>query len=325
MKMSWMKSEFTVKKIKHSMVRDLMELDGNRVLFAQDNKIVVANRTPVLQCSEANEYDLHMHYELGGHRREVTCIDLDQSSHLAIAGGRDRNLSLWDLNKGILVKLEKGAHNRLITSVKIRGQSVFSSSRDRTVKVWNLPDLHLLQVLQGYHEHSVWAVDVSNPYLITASADKSMNVWEKSSSDLWSLKHKLKNHNSPLRNVIILHKNCGKLAVTGDLVGDLRVWNLEKGEMEREIPDPRDPRARHETFPGAVVSLSQSKDFFAAAFSTKSVALFDSLNYNSIIAVNIDQYVDKNSFIRNIQIQSDGQIFICNIGTVGIVILSLWE
>ena len=323
--MSWMKSEFTVKKIKHSMVRDLMELDGNRIIFAQDNKIVVANRTPMLLCSEANEYDFPMQYELGGHRREVTCLDLDPSSRLAIAGGRDRNLSLWDLNQGILIKLEKGAHQRLITSVKIRKQSAFSSSRDRTVKVWNIPDLHLLQVLQGYHEHSVWAVDVSNPYLITASADKSMNIWEKSSSnlDLWSLKHKLKNHNSPLRNVIILHKDGGKLAVTGDLVGDLRVWNLEKGEMEREIPDPRDPREK--TFPGAVVSLSQSKDFFAAAFSTKSVALFDSLNYNSIMAVNIDQYVDKNSFIRNIQIQSDGQIFICNIGAVGILILGLWE
>ena len=123
--MSWMKSEFTVKKIKHSMVRDLMELDGNRIIFAQDNKIVVANRTPLLLCSEANEYDFPMQYELGGHRREVTCLDLDPSSRLAIAGGRDRNLSLWDLNQGILIKLEKGAHQRLITSVKIRKQSAF--------------------------------------------------------------------------------------------------------------------------------------------------------------------------------------------------------
>merc|ERR1712029_1007628 len=77
-------------------------------------------------------------------------------------------------------------------------------------------------------------------YLITASADKSMNVWEKSSSnsDLWSLKHKLKNHNSPLRNVIILHKDGGKLAVTGDLVGDLRVWNLEKEKWNVKYPIP---------------------------------------------------------------------------------------
>ena len=112
------------------MVRDLLELDGNRIVFARDNKVQLTNRTPVQLASESNEYDLPILNELCGHRREVTCIDLDPSAHLAVAGGRDRNLSLWDLKMGTLIKLEKAAHSRLITSVKIR-KSVFSASRDR--------------------------------------------------------------------------------------------------------------------------------------------------------------------------------------------------
>ena len=309
------------------MVRDLLELDGNRIVFARDNKVQLTNRTPAELSSESNEYDLPILNELCGHRREVNCIDLDPSAHLAVAGGQDRNLSLWDLKLGTLIKLEKAAHSRLITSVKIR-KSIFSASRDRSVKVWNLPDLQLLQVLKGYHDHSVWAVDISacNNLLITASADKSMNVWETNSSynGLWTLKHELHNSN-PLRNVIILQNgNSDKhLAVTGDLVGDLRVWNLGKGEMECEIPDPR---ARHEiTFPGAVVSLSQSKDLFATAFSTNTVALFDSCTFDSVMTLNIDAYIDKSSFIRNIFL-TDGQLFICLIsGNIGILMLSLWE
>ena len=257
--------------------------------------------------------------DLVGHRREVTCLDVDQISKLAIAGGRDRHLSLWDLSQGSLVTIEKSAHSRLITCVKLRNSHAYSSSRDRSVKVWNVPQLQLLQVLQGYHGHSVWAIDVRNLFLVTASSDKSMNVWTNN-EQLWSLKFELNNNNAPLRNILILNKRPA-LAVTGDLVGDIKVWNLNTGVIEFEVPDPR----REFTFPGAVVSLSQSSSFFAAGYSTNDVALFDSNNYNSILTIDICRYVDKNSFIRSIYL-CDGQLYVCNVsGKVGILIFSLWE
>ena len=285
-----------------------------KIVFAQDNKVTIAQR---------NEESGLPPLDLVGHRREVTCLDVDQISQLAIAGGRDRHLSLWDLGQGSLVTIEKSAHSRLITCVKLRNSRAFSSSRDRTVKVWNLPQLQLLQVLQGYHGHSVWAIDIRNEFLVTASSDKSMNVWTNDSNSveqLWSLKHELNNHNAPLRNILILKKSPA-LAVTGDLVGDIKVWNLAIGVIEFEVPDPR----RESTFPGAVVSLSQSRNFFAAGYSTNDVALFDSDNYSSILTIDVDRYVDKNSFIRSIFV-CDGQLYVCNVsGKVGILIFSLWE
>ena len=324
MKNAWHESRFNVNKISYCLIaapRDLNEVDGSTLIFAQDNKVYVAQRTPFQW--EKNKLGLHLKHDLIGHRREVTCLDIDKTSKIAIAGGKDRNLTLWDLSNGSLVNMKNDAHRRLITCVKLRNSNAFSSSRDRTVKVWNVPELQLLQVLHGYHGHSVWAIEIRNEFLVTASSDKSMNVWtnERSSIEqVWTLKHELKNNNIPLRNIIILKKS-PTLAVAGDLGGDLKVWNLVTGLIEFEVPDPR----RESPFPGAVVSLSQSLDFFAAGYVTNEVTLFDSSTYSSIITIGIDQYVDKNSFIRSIFL-CDGQLYVCNVSAkVGILIFSIWE
>ena len=106
---------------------------------------------------------------------------------------------------------------------------ILVSPRDRSVKVWDLLSLQPIQVLLGHHGHSVWGIDVRNDFLITASADKSLNIWKNDSlTNLWSFKHKMDNEEAPLRNVIIL-KKCPTLALSGDMLGDLKMWNLNRG------------------------------------------------------------------------------------------------
>ena len=90
--------------------------------------------------------------------------------------------------------------------------------------------LNHLQTLIGHHGHSVWGIDVRNDFLVTASADKSLNVWQNDPiSKLWNFKHKMDNDEAPLRNVIIL-KKLPFLALSGDLLGDLKIWNLDSGK-----------------------------------------------------------------------------------------------
>jgi len=62
--------------------------------------------------------------------------------------------------------------------VKIRGQTLASSSRDRIVKVWSIDGetLNLKQKLLG-HGHSVWTVDFNANFLVSGSADHKVHFW----------------------------------------------------------------------------------------------------------------------------------------------------
>lgn len=320
------KNEFSVKKISNwPIVRDLSEIDGHRLVLAQGCNIQVAQRNPY--HIEKDEYGMHLIHDLVGHRREVTCLDYDSKSSQAVAGSRDRSLSLWNIDTGTLKCTTKEAHDRLITTVRIFGNSVFSSSRDRSVKVWDLLNLNSLQILEGHHGHSVWGIDVRNDFLVTSSADKSISVWNRNDvSDLWTFQTKLDNEDAPLRNVIILKKD-PNFALSGDLVGDLKVWNLKLGQLNYQVPDPCDQGLFRQS--GSIVSLSQSSDLIGSAFSNKSIALFSAENCQQkltcLTLISLDTMLDKHGFIRNIYV-CDGQVYICNVsGKHGILVLSVWE
>ena len=63
-------------------------------------------------------------------------------------------------------------------------------------------------------------MDICENYLISASADQTLGVWQKE-ANVWHFQHKLANEEA-VRNVIILKKS-PSLALSGDLVGDLKV------------------------------------------------------------------------------------------------------
>ena len=127
----------------------------------------------------------------------------------------------------------------MITSVKIYEDQILSSSRDRSIKIWDLFSLSPIQTLAGplnlstgtvlnpihCHNHSVWSIDICENYLISASADQTLGVWQKE-ANVWHFQHKLANEEA-VRNVIILKKS-PSLALSGDLVGDLKVKDLKK-------------------------------------------------------------------------------------------------
>ena len=61
---------------------------------------------------------------------------------------------------------------------------------------------------------------------IFKEADQKLNF---PISKIWNFKHKMDNDEAPLRNVIIL-KKLPFLALSGDLLGDLKIWNLDSGK-----------------------------------------------------------------------------------------------
>jgi WD40 repeat protein len=180
---SWSEKVFSVKNITGvPIVRDLSVINGG-VVFAEGSGIKSAFCFPE-KIQSSNFFQFQILHEMNGHRREVTCLAVDHAGQHAVAGGRDRHLTLWNLDKGSLVSRMNDAHSRLITCVKIYEKNIFSSSRDRSVKIWSFEkngEIELEQILAGNHQHSVWGIDVLNNILVTSSADKSIGVWNRRS------------------------------------------------------------------------------------------------------------------------------------------------
>jgi WD40 repeat protein len=59
---------------------------------------------------------------------------------MALSGGEDRTLKLWDLNSGELIS-STPAHWKGIYSVALSddGRTALSGSADKTMKLWELP------------------------------------------------------------------------------------------------------------------------------------------------------------------------------------------
>ena len=89
----------------------------------------------------------------------------------------------------------------------------------------------------------------------------------------WTLKAKFQNSGVALRNVIILKKE-PRFALSGDLLGDLKVWDLEEGIFKYNVPEHSGLEHAWFRSSGAVVALSQNLDFASAAFSNICVVLY---------------------------------------------------
>lgn len=113
------------------------------------------------------------------------------------------------------------------------------------------------------HSHSVWAVDLSLDFLVSGSSDRAFRVFSRrnnkktSQEELFEEDFRMEEHTTGVRNVLILACDPG-LAVSGDIFGDLRVWNLREKRLQYAVEEVEEEEGgswfRHCS---AVIALSQ--------------------------------------------------------------------
>lgn len=140
----WKKKKIRVHRIANAKMIRALAVTDDFVVFAQDSSVHVADRKSGFESSggDGGSCDLAERCVLsGGHRREISCLDL--SDGRLVAGGRDRRLTLWDHRQGRLLDTVENAHTRLITAVRMArdgGSSCVTGSRDRSIKHWAVQD-----------------------------------------------------------------------------------------------------------------------------------------------------------------------------------------
>ncbi|TRY67768.1 hypothetical protein TCAL_05162 [Tigriopus californicus] len=350
---AWKDQYADLVKIQEAKFVRAMKLRGRYVLFAMGGAVMVRPLFPLTSPTvetpgledvppmETGNRSVPFVQFGGGHRREVNEFDINGKFVATV--GRDRRLVLWTINWTTKELSDEDiqlhcavseAHKRLITTVKfINPHTLATSSRDHTIKIWHIKpgqegqgyacDLTLEQTLQS-HTHSVWCIDVTQDFIVSGSADKIQRAW-KFDGDQWVEHHAFKGHSTGVRNVMIF-QSMPSFFVSGDLLGEVKVWNLETKEIQYEVPEIESQGwFRHS---GAVVSLSEAPGILAVMFGNIRIGLYNSLN----VAVSLDLFrivdvtpIVPQGFVRSITM-TKFQLFLATVtGQNDIAVLDIWD
>jgi tRNA A-37 threonylcarbamoyl transferase component Bud32 len=147
--------------------------------------VAVSNQEPALELVDLATGAV---VPLRGHAGAVTALAVSPDGRLAVTGGADRTLRLWDLEKAELRTLFEG-HVATVTAVALyldearpEKSLVFSAARDGTFRCWDLAtgkELVKMDVTEGRLEET-WAA-VFRPtgaQVVTASTEGKVWLWD---------------------------------------------------------------------------------------------------------------------------------------------------
>ncbi len=172
---------------------------------------------------------------LKGHDRRVNAVAASENGRLALSGGQDGTVRLWDLATGKV--LRRDPHDGPVFAVAISpdGRLGLSGSLDKTVRLWDLdPDRAAgMQRLLG-HTAAVFAVALAQGGQIALSGggDKTVRIWEIASG---------RQDGPPLVHdgaVVALATSSGDSVLVGCDDGTVAQWDLKSRQMVRRFETP---------------------------------------------------------------------------------------
>ena len=144
-----------------------------------------------------------------------------------------------------------------------------------------------------------------------------------------------------MRQLMIL-KNFPTLVLSGDLLGDLNMWNIKTKSLQYSVPEPCVAHGHKPSLfriAGAVVGMSQtqSSGTVAVAFGNDRVDLFSTVDAFSILtllrtidlnntALNIlPQRSDRHRYVRGILLTKT-ELYICGMSeNYGLLLFDFWK
>src|SRR5439155_27372340 len=88
---------------------------------------------------------------LKGHGGWVGAVAFAPSGKLLVSGGADRQVRIWDIEKGAILHTLTGHSNAVVAlACSPTGDALASGSFDRTIKIWQLASGNAQHTLRGH-------------------------------------------------------------------------------------------------------------------------------------------------------------------------------
>jgi len=117
-------------------------------------------------------------FELGGHTDTVTCVGFNFDGSLALTGGYDGTIKIWDVSTGEMKQQLEGPSDIEWAQWHHKGNAVLGGSGDGTVWMWLAHDGSCVQVFAG-HEGGVQSgcFTRDGKTIVTGGEDGHVKVW----------------------------------------------------------------------------------------------------------------------------------------------------
>uniref|UniRef100_A0A8C5RGZ5 Uncharacterized protein n=1 Tax=Laticauda laticaudata TaxID=8630 RepID=A0A8C5RGZ5_LATLA len=113
-----------------------------------------------------------------GHAGSIRSLYLHEDRGFLLSGSYDLSIRLWNIRKGICVKLFLG-HKGNITCLDVCKSRFVSGSKDCTAKLWDMKTGRCIQTFT--HKAYVWAAKMNEVHIVTSCDKGLVKVWHAES------------------------------------------------------------------------------------------------------------------------------------------------
>lgn len=163
-----------------------------------------------------------------GHTGGINSLAVSPDGKLAVSGGVDNTLKVWDLSRGTELATLTG-HSNGVNALAITpdGKYIISGSADNTVKLWDLSRRTELATLRGHSNVvSALAITPDGKCAISASFDSTLKVWDLAAGKELAT---LTGHTNGINAVSVTPD--GKRSISASSDHTLKVWDLATGQV----------------------------------------------------------------------------------------------
>ena len=169
---------------------------------------------------------------LTGHDGRVSSAAVTADGTMAVSGGDDGSVRVWDLATGReRAKLTGHAHWVLSVAVTADGTTAVSGGDDGSVRIWDLATGRERAKLTGHTKLvSSVAVTADGTMAVSGGRDRSVRIWDLATG---RERAKLTGHDGPVLSVAVTAD--GTMAVSGGDDGLVRIWDLATGRERAKL------------------------------------------------------------------------------------------